>query len=286
MERSDSLEIKLARLRAFIAQYSSVIVAFSGGADSAFVLAVCRQVLGKDRTLAVTGISASLASTERMMAESFAQTVDALHLLLPTDEMQDDRYTANPTNRCFFCKTELYGKLALMKSQRGFAAIFDGTNADDLSDFRPGRTAAAQHGILSPLAACGWTKQEIREASKRLNLNTWDKPAAPCLSSRIPHGMQVTAEKLLQIERAERVLHGLGFAVCRVRHHGLIARVEVALENLPRLLSQPTHAIVERELRAIGFHFVEIERRGFVSGGLKSFVASSVAAPTLAEPTP
>ena len=265
---TDQLQHILTDFRNSIARYQSAIVAFSGGADSAFVLAVCREMLGKDRTLAVTACSPSLSREEREMAEAFAASIDAQHLLLNTDEMENESYTSNPANRCFFCKTELYDKLGAYNADKKFQTIVDGTNADDAHDVRPGRLAAAQHGVVSPLALCGWTKREIREASHSMNLRTWDKPAAPCLSSRIPYGQQVTVEKLSQIEQAERVLHSLGFPICRARHHDNLARIEVPLEDLPRLLAEPLRAQVERELVRIGFQTIIIDSRGFMSGGL------------------
>ncbi|MBS4027922.1 MAG: ATP-dependent sacrificial sulfur transferase LarE [Ignavibacteriales bacterium] len=270
------IEQKLSQLKYFIQQYKTVLVAFSGGADSAFVLKVTRDVLGKENVLAVTGHSPSLPEREKVSAIEQAKRIDATHLIVDTEELGNENYSSNPSNRCFFCKTELYTKLSQLKSEKNFDVIFDGTNLDDEKDFRPGKIAAKENGIISPLSECGFTKDEIRLASKTLNLETWDKPASPCLSSRIPYGKIVTVEKLSQIERAENFLHELGFTICRVRHHDTIARIEVPSEKIYLLMNDEIRESIVKELKRIGFLFVTIDLNGFVSGNLNSTLQHSI----------
>jgi len=267
------LEIKLQRLRNFIQQYKSVIVAFSGGADSAFILKVTRDVLGKENVLAITGHSPSLPEREKFFATEQAKQIDVEHLIIDTEELENENYSSNPSNRCFFCKSELYTKLTELKLEKHFDVIFDGTNLDDENDYRPGKNAAKENGVISPLSICKFTKEEIRRASKMLNLETWDKPASPCLSSRIPFGQKVTMEKLSRIEQAENLLHELGFTICRVRHHENIARIEVPKEQIHLLASDSIRETIVNEFKQIGFLYVTIDLNGFSSGNLNSVLA-------------
>jgi len=267
------LEIKLQRLRNFIQQYKSVIVAFSGRADSAFILKVTRDVLGKKNVLAVTGHSPSLPEREKFFATEQAKQIDVEHLIIDTEELENENYSSNPSNRCFFCKSELYTKLTELKLEKHFDVIFDGTNLDDENDYRPGKNAAKENGVISPLSICKFTKEEIRRASKMLNLETWDKPASPCLSSRIPFGQKVTMEKLSRIEQAENLLHELGFTICRVRHHENIARIEVPKEQIHLLASDSIRETIVNEFKQIGFLYVTIDLNGFSSGNLNSVLA-------------
>ena len=264
------VENKLQQLRDFIQQYKSVIVAFSGGADSAFILKVTRDVLGKKNVLAVTGHSPSLPEREKFFASEQAKNIDVHHLIIDTEELENENYSSNPSNRCFFCKTELYTKLKELIHEKHFDIIFDGTNLDDENDYRPGKIAAKENGVISPLSICKFTKDEIRVASKKLNLETWDKPASPCLSSRIPFGQKVTIEKLSRIEQAENLLHELGFTICRVRHHENIARIEVPKEQIHLLTSDPIRETIVNEFKQIGFLYVTIDLNGFSSGNLNS----------------
>src|SRR5215471_8683882 len=225
-EMAGDCEEKEQQLRALIRSFGSVIVAFSGGADSAYLAYLAHDELG-DRALAVTGDSASYPSFQRELAEKLKTLCGFSHEIVFTQEFDNPNYTNNPPNRCYYCKTELYEKLVKMAGDRGFRIVCDGTNADDSGDYRPGRKAALEHGVRSPLLECGMTKAEIRELSRRAGLPTWDEPASACLSSRVPYGQVVTIEKLSMVDRAEMSLKELGFKQVRVRHHGEIARIEV-----------------------------------------------------------
>ncbi len=262
-----ALDQKERALHDYLKSLGSVIVAFSGGVDSAYVAYAAAQVLG-DRALAVTAVSPSYPAAHKEDALKFVQQFGLRHLFINTDEMEDPRYRSNPANRCYYCKTELYGKLGPLAKERGFAAICDGVNVDDLGDFRPGRQAAKDVGVRSPLVECGITKVEVRELSRRAGLPTWDKPASACLSSRIPYGMEVTVEKLNLIEKGEDLLRGLGFKVFRVRHHGDIVRLEFGQEDLPRALAVEVAAHLAREFKALGFKYVTLDLEGYRTGAL------------------
>jgi uncharacterized protein len=246
-----------------------VAIGFSGGVDSAYLAVVARRTLDADRVLAIIGRSASYPEAQWAAARDVARAFDVPVLELDTAELEDPRYAANPSNRCYYCKTELWSKLVPVARARGFASVVDGTNADDLSDWRPGAQAAREHGIASPLAELGFTKQHIRNASRRLGLPTWEQPSSPCLSSRLPYGIEVTPARLKQIERAEAALRAIGVTGdLRVRYHEELARVELGAEALQHWL-QPARL---RELRdaiaATGFERVAVDLRGFRSGSL------------------
>jgi uncharacterized protein len=244
----------------------SLLVGYSGGVDSVFLARIAVDTLGAGNVLAVTGRSASLPSWMESTARAVATDFGIPWLEVSTDELADPRYAANPFNRCYFCKSELWTRLRAVAEERGFRTIADGANADDAGDHRPGAAAGAEQGIRSPLLEAGLTKAEIRAWSRELGLPTWDQPAAPCLASRIPYGLSVTEERLRQVERAESALRALGFRDFRVRHHGELARVEAARSELPELLRR--RAEVHRAISAAGFAAVAADAEGYRRGAL------------------
>ncbi len=256
-----------SELRSILFDMRSVVVAFSGGVDSAYLAWAATDVLG-DNALCVTADSPSYPEHHRQLALKVAREFDLHHEIIFTGEIDVPAYRANPENRCYFCKHELYTRLTHLAHERGFAHVADGTNADDRGDYRPGRVAAKQFGVRSPLDEAGMTKPEIREQSRLAGLPVWDEPASACLSSRIPYHHEVTPEKLRQIERGEDALHALGFRVCRVRHHDTLASVEVAAEDLQRALDPEMHSAIVRELRAAGYESVTIDPKGYRTGSL------------------
>ena len=255
------------RLRAILFEMRSVIVAFSGGVDSAYLAYASTEILG-DRALCVTAESPSYPAHHRELAFRVARECGLRHEIIHTGEVDRPEYRANPENRCYFCKHELYTRLTTMAKARNFAFVADGTNADDAGDYRPGRRAAREFGVRSPLDEAGLTKDQIRELSREAGLPVWDEPASACLSSRIPYHSEVTPEKLRQIERGEEALHALGFRVCRVRHHDSLAKVEVASEDLARALDPDMHDAIVRELQAAGYESVLIDPKGYRTGSL------------------
>jgi pyridinium-3,5-biscarboxylic acid mononucleotide sulfurtransferase len=244
----------------------SVVVAYSGGVDSAYLALVANRTLG-DRAIAVTADSPSYPERHRRLALDIAQTFGLRHEIIHTGELERDDYRSNPVNRCYFCKHELYTHLVRMARER-HAVVVDGNNADDRGDYRPGRQAAREFGVRSPLDEAGLTKNEIRQLARSMGLPTWDEPASACLSSRIPYHNDVTSEKLRMIERAEQALARLGFRVCRVRHHGEAASVEIGRDELARALESRMSAAIIRELSAVGYRSVTIDPRGYRMGSL------------------
>jgi uncharacterized protein len=245
----------------------SVIVAFSGGVDSAYLAWAATQALGAE-ALCVTADSPSYPDHHRQLALDVARRFGLNHRIIQTRELEQPLYRANPVNRCYYCKHELYTVLSDLARASGVSLIVDGSNADDRGDYRPGRQAAREFGVRSPLDEAGLTKSEIRELSRRAELPTWDEPASACLSSRIPYFSDVTDDKLRMIERAERAIRGLGFRICRVRHHDDHARVEIGAAELPRALEPDVHRRLVAELTALGYQRVTIDPRGYRQGSL------------------
>jgi pyridinium-3,5-biscarboxylic acid mononucleotide sulfurtransferase len=267
-----TLDEKRDALLAALRSVESCAVAFSGGVDSAVVAKAAALALGP-RAVAVTGTSASLAEGELEAAESLARWIGIRHVVIETDELSKPEYLKNAPDRCYHCKTELYSQLERLLPQLGVAAIVNGANADDLGDYRPGMNAAREHAIHSPLAECGISKSEVRELAAAWELAVWDKPATPCLSSRIAYGEEVTPERLAMIDRAERFLRERGFTNLRVRFHGGdLARVEVPADDLPRLCEAGFRRELIAELRRQGFKFVTLDLEGFRSGSLNQLV--------------
>jgi uncharacterized protein len=262
-----SLERKQAALERAIGELPSLIVAYSGGVDSAYLAYAAHRVLG-DSVLCVTADSPSYPERHRAIARRVAEQFGFNHLVIQTSEMARPEYRANPANRCYFCKHELYTQLSAIARERGIPVLADGSNADDRGDYRPGRQAAREFGVRSPLDDAELTKADIRELSRRAGLPTWDEPASACLSSRIPYFSEVTDEKLRMIEGAESVLHELGFRICRVRHHDAIARLELGRDEIARAIEPTMAATIDTRLREIGYAHVTVDLRGYRLGSL------------------
>jgi pyridinium-3,5-biscarboxylic acid mononucleotide sulfurtransferase len=265
------------RLFDLLAGFDSVIVAFSGGVDSAYLAWAATHVLGRDRALCITADSPSYPDHHRQLARSVARGFNLRHEIVQTHELDRPDYSANPVNRCYYCKHELYTTLTRIAAARRFATIVDGANADDRGDYRPGRQAAREFGVRSPLDEVSLTKADIRVLSRRAGLPTWDEPASACLSSRIPYRSEVTGEKLRMIERAERVLRDFGFRVCRVRHHDDLARIEIGVDELPRALEPDLTARIVAAIQALGYRQVTIDPRGYRMGSLNEGLILRVA---------
>ncbi len=248
-----------------MADYPSVLIGYSGGVDSALLAVVARRTLGRDRVLAALGVSESLPAAQRQQAGAIARRFDVPVLEVPTFELDDPNYAANPTNRCYFCKSELWRRLAAVARERAIAVIADGTNADDLGEHRPGAQAATEFAVRSPLAEAGYTKAEVRSEAKTLNIPIWDAPAAPCLSSRVLYGIAVTPERLAQVEAAEALLREVGVTGdLRVRHRGAEARIEVSLTELPKVRAESDR--VSAQLLELGFDRVTLDLGGYRRG--------------------
>jgi uncharacterized protein len=266
-------------LRQTLSSLSAVIVAYSGGADSAYLAYVASRTLGS-RSLAITADSPSYPERHRRLAIDIAAKFGFAHQVIRTDELEQTSYRSNPTNRCYFCKHELYAHLVRIASERG-AVVVDGNNADDRGDYRPGREAAREFGVRSPLDDSDLSKAEIRALSYRAGLPTWDEPASACLSSRIPYHDEVTVEKLRRIERAEEILRDLGFRVCRVRHYDDHARVEIGRDHLARALEPEMAAEISRQLEGAGYASVHVDPRGYRTGSLNEGMVLTPVLPDL-----
>lgn len=272
---------KMERMRALIRAQGSALIAFSGGVDSSLVLAVALRELG-ERAVAITAVSPSIAPRERRAAEALAKALGAEHLLVSSAEIDDPDYVKNATDRCYFCKSELYSLCRKVASERGIAAVLDGFNADDAGDHRPGRVAGHELGVISPLHEAGLRKEEVRAWAWKLDLPTWAKPQLACLASRIPYGTPVTQGRLEQVGRAEEILQDLGLRVFRVRHHGEVARIEAGADELPRLLADPAlrQEAVEK-IQALGFRFVALDLEPFRSGRMNEGVVGATPLPVV-----
>jgi len=270
------LDEKLANMQAILRDLGSVAVAFSAGVDSTLVLKIAIDTLGPERVVAVTGRSDSLASEEFEQACELADALGAEHCIIDTEEFDNPNYVSNPVDRCYYCKTTLYTHLSSFIAEHGLGAIINGINADDLGDYRPGIAAATEHQVRSPAAEAGLTKNEVRALSERLSLPTFDKPASPCLSSRVQYGEKITPEKLRRIEAAERFLHELGIRECRVRHHGDLARIEVPVADLERLARRDTANKIDHAFRTLGYQYVSLDLRGFRSGSMNEVIPLNV----------
>jgi uncharacterized protein len=278
---TQSLPDKTAALLDLLRSYGSCAVAFSGGVDSA-VLAKAAQLALKDQAVAVTGVSASLAEGELETARTVAQQIGIRHEVLHTDEFSDPDYLANPANRCYFCKTELYDQLLPLATSLGLAVVVNGANLDDAGDWRPGMQAAGEHRVHSPLLECSFTKSDVRELAAQWNLPVWDKPASPCLSSRVAYGEEVTPDRLKMIDLAEQLLRSLGLRTVRVRYHrGDLARLEVPADAIPRLAEAETRRQLSEQLKQLGFKYITLDLEGFRSGSQNEVINTGGSLPII-----
>lgn len=269
------LEEKYENLKKYIKELGSAVIAFSGGVDSTFLAKVCKDVLN-DRCLAVTATSSTYPEREFKEALELAKEIGIRHKIIKSEELEIEGFSKNPIDRCYYCKSELFSKLKKVADDEGIEYVLDGTNADDTGDFRPGRRAAKELGVKSPLLECGFTKDDIREMSKNLGLPTWNKPAYACLSSRFPYGQEITSEKLSMVEKSEEYLLNLGFVGFRVRHHGDIARIELNPDQINMMLDENIRKKVVSKLKEIGFKYVSLDLEGYRTGSMNEAISELI----------
>lgn len=268
------VEEKLSKLKAIVSELESVVVAFSGGVDSTLVTKVCYDVL-RDNSMAVTARSETYPDFEFKEAQKLAREIGIKHLVIDTSELAIEGFANNPPERCYFCKTELFGKLKDIAKEQGFLNVADGANLDDTQEFRPGLQASRELNVRSPLKEAGMTKKDIREVSKMLNLPNWNKPAYACLSSRFPYGQSITEEKLSMVSEAEKYLRGLGLVQFRVRHHETIARIEVLPDDINILTNSPAREELTAKFKEIGFTYVTLDLAGYRSGSMNEVLTET-----------
>lgn len=260
------MNIKLKNLKKYIQKLEKVVVAYSGGVDSSFLLKVAFDTLGKDNVIAVCGISPTYPEEERIFAKNFCKKLGVRFIEVKTEEFKNKNFVNNTPERCYWCKKELFEKIEKLRKKFGFNFIVDGTNKDDENDYRPGEKAKEIFNILSPLKECGLRKEEIRKISKKLNLPTWNKPQMACLASRIPYGVRITEEKLKRIEKGEKFLYDLGFKIVRVRDYNELVRIEVEKENLQKIIKFKNDII--KKFKKLGYKYITIDLEGYRTGSM------------------
>jgi len=258
---------KLGRLKKILLQMERVLVAYSGGVDSTFLLKVASDVLG-DKVVAVTALSRTYPARELEEAHRVAGKFGVKHMIVKTHELRNEKFTSNPPNRCYYCKRALFSKMWNVATRHKLSYVLDGSNCDDVNDFRPGMRAGEELGVRSPLKEAGFTKDDVRMLSKQMNLPTWDKPAAACLASRFPYGDKITSTSLHQVEKAEEIIRRLGVRQVRVRHHGNIARIEVSPADFQKLLKAPVSARIVKEIKGLGYEYVTLDMQGYRTGSM------------------